>query len=67
MDEKMKPCPFCGGDGIERCDNPDHGFIAACIGLEIERLGCPGCGHDPDHKMGENSPCPFCNGTGVNH
>lgn len=34
-------------EGIERCDNPDHGFINA-VGGEIGRLGCPGCGGDPD-------------------
>lgn len=55
-------CPACGGDGRETCDNPDHGFIAA-VGGEIGRLGCPCCGHDPDHKM--SGPCPECSGTGL--
>ena len=56
------PCPECGGDGIETCNNPDHGFIDAMPG-EIGRLGCPGCGNDPDRKM--SGPCPGCNGTGI--
>jgi hypothetical protein len=55
-------CPDCGGDGFERCNNPDHGFIIA-MGGETSRLGCPGCGHDPDHKTGEK--CPTCNGIGA--
>ena len=54
-------CPECNGDGIGRCDNPDHGFISAMPG-EIGRLGCPVCGHDPDHKTGE--VCETCNGEG---
>jgi hypothetical protein len=58
----QEPCKQCGGDGIETCDNPDHGFIDA-VGGEIGRLGCPGCGHDPNHKM--KGPCPACKGTGV--
>ena len=60
MNEQEK-CLSCGGDGIETCDNPDHGFIIA-MGGEIERLGCPCCGHDPDHKM--KGPCPECDGSG---
>lgn len=58
---ELKPCEACGGDGIETCDNPDHGFING-IGGEIGRLGCPGCGSDPDHKTGQK--CPECGGTG---
>lgn len=60
------PCSACGGDGIETCGNPDHGFIDALSGLagiDIGRLGCPGCGHDPKHKM--RGKCPECNGTGI--
>ena len=60
MNEQEK-CLSCGGDGIETCDNPDHGFIIA-MGGEIERLGCPCCGHDPHHKM--TGPCPECDGSG---
>ena len=62
MKNKTKEvCIDCGGDGMERCNNPDHGFIDA-IGGEIGRLGCPVCGHDPEHKTGEL--CSTCNGTG---
>lgn len=59
--QSTQECPACGGDGIETCDNPDHGFISA-VGGETSRLGCPGCGSDPEHKTGH--PCPKCNGTG---
>lgn len=55
-------CSACGGDGIETCDNPDHGFISVMPG-DIGRLGCPCCGHHPEHKM--SGPCPECNGTGI--
>ena len=61
-DGKREACEACGGDGIETCDNPDHGFITA-FGGEIGRLGCPCCGHDPNHKM--SGPCPDCSGTGL--
>ena len=56
-------CPDCRGDGTETCNNPDHGLIDA-IGGEIGRLGCPVCGHDPEHKVRKNK-CEFCNGEGV--
>ena len=56
-------CYACGGDGKETCDNPDHGFIEF-VGGEIGRLGCPVCGHDPDHKVPNGGPCDICNGTG---
>lgn len=57
-------CPSCGGDGKETCNNPDHGFIESMPG-ETGRLGCPGCGHDPNHKVnrGKNT-CPLCGGHG---
>ena len=55
-------CEACGGDGIETCDNPDHGFIEAMPG-DVGRLGCPCCGHDEDHKI-KGSKCPECKGTG---
>lgn len=59
--EKIK-CEMCKGDGISRCDNPDHGFISA-VGREISRIGCPVCGHDEEYKVyGEE--CDACNGTG---
>lgn len=57
-------CPACGGDGKETCNNPDHGFIEAMPG-ETGRLGCPVCGHDPNHKVnrGRNT-CLECGGHG---
>lgn len=58
-----KTCPDCGGDGIDTCDNPDHGFITA-MGGELGRLGCPICGHDPDHKI-QDSKCSSCDGKGT--
>jgi hypothetical protein len=57
-------CQHCGGDGKETCDNPDHGFISMMPG-DIGRIGCPGCGHDPEHKIPGGGKCEFCNGTGV--
>ena len=57
----ISDCESCGGDGIETCNNPDHGWIQA-VGGELNRLGCPCCGHDPNFKM--KGPCPDCNGTG---
>ena len=60
--KETKTCEACGGDGVETCDNPDHWFIALNLG-EWGRLGCPGCGHDIDHKV-RGSVCPECNGTG---
>lgn len=62
MNTNKYKCPACGGDGIETCYNPDHGFITA-VGGEIGRLGCPCCGHDENHKM--NGACPECSGGGV--
>lgn len=59
-------CPQCGGDGKETCNNPDHGLIDA-IGGETGRLGCPGCGHDPNHKTAagrKGAPCFICDGSG---
>lgn len=66
-------CPACGGDGIETCNNPDHGFINF-VGGELARLGCPCCGHDPEYKMKVwnydlrkyvPSTCWECNGKGI--
>lgn len=63
--EKYK-CPDCGGDGIETCHNPDHGFISALDFHEVGRLGCPVCGHHPKHKVaGGAGKCESCNGLGV--
>lgn len=57
-------CPDCGGDGKETCNNPDHGFISALGFHDIGRIGCPGCGHDPDHKVINGGKCETCKGTG---
>jgi hypothetical protein len=38
-------------EGWGKCSNPDHGFIGAMAGVkstDINRLGCPVCGHNPD-------------------
>lgn len=57
-------CPLCWGDGEERCENPDHGFISACPG-DIGRIGCPGCGHDPYHRVPNGGSCRLCGGSGL--
>ena len=62
--ETLVDCPVCGGDGKETCTNPDHGFISGMGGFEVSRLGCPVCGHDPEHKVPNGGGCDFCNGTG---
>ncbi len=59
---ETKKCQDCKGTGFEICDNPDHGFISA-MGGEIGRLGCPGCGHDEEHRI-LSSVCSICDGTG---
>ena len=59
--QEEKVCSACGGDGIETCNNPDHGFLEDFL---EHGHGCPVCGHDPDHKVRGNPPCPECNGTG---
>ena len=38
--------------------------IAEEVGGEIRRLGCPVCGHDPDHKAINGGDCDLCYGTG---
>ena len=60
----MVDCPVCKGDGKERCTNPDHGFISALSFHDIGRIGCPCCGHDPEHIVTNGGDCEFCNGTG---
>lgn len=55
-------CTECGGDGVAVCNNPDHHFISAGGG-ELSRLGCPGCGHDPNFKI-HGEACENCKGTG---
>jgi hypothetical protein len=63
----MMKCPDCGGDGIETCNNPDHGFIDALSFHDVGRIGCPVCGHDPKHKVPNGGPCPTCHGKGDIH
>lgn len=61
---EQEACPDCGGDGIETCNNPDHGFlnmIGSVVGAN--ESSCPCCGHSSDHKI-SNSKCPTCLGTG---
>lgn len=63
-----KTCSTCGGDGKETCNNPDHNFIDALAGVgngDIQRIGCPYCGHDPNYKVINGGKCEDCNGTGV--
>lgn len=60
---RVIPCPDCLGDGKETCHNPDHGFIDVAGG-EINRLGCPGCGHDDNHKVPSGGMCYSCTGKG---
>lgn len=62
--EKEYTCFVCGGDGKETCTNPDHGFISTLSFHDIWPLGCPVCGHDPDHKVKGGGDCDCCNGTG---
>ncbi len=57
-------CLDCGGDGKETCHNPDHGFISALSFHDIGRVGCPCCGHDPDHKIKNGGECDTCDGKG---
>jgi hypothetical protein len=66
--EPQETCAACGGDGKETCNNPDHGFIDALSGVgngDIQRIGCPGCDHDPEHKVINGGDCEDCNGTGL--
>ena len=63
-DKKNVICPECNGDGKETCTNPDHGLITMFSFHEIGRLGCPVCGHDPDHKVYNGGDCDLCLGVG---
>jgi len=66
--QRDETCPVCGGDGKETCNNPDHGAIeSGILGGEVRRLGCPVCGHDPDHKVPDGGKCEKCGGTGGNY
>lgn len=56
-------CPDCGGDGLETCHNPDHGFLAALSFTDLGRIGCPCCGHHPKGKVRGGGPCDTCNGA----
>ena len=67
-------CKSCGGDGIERCSNPDHGLIDALSFCDTGRIGCPCCGHDElfrvkhwdaAEKRYVWNACPDCGGSGV--
>ena len=61
MDEK-EICIVCDGDKIERCNNPDHGFLNTfCIGAN--ESACPCCGHDPYHRV-FGGRCEFCDDDG---
>lgn len=56
------------GDGKETCGNPAHGFISVMAGIgngDINRLGCPCCGHDPSYKVKGGGVCYTCNGSGL--
>jgi hypothetical protein len=68
---KTHICPACGGDGIERCNNPDHGLINSLSFHDVGRIGCPCCGHDPYYRIGKHidgrkvfNYCPECEGSG---
>lgn len=65
----MLICKTCGGDGKETCTNPDHNFIESPLGAvgpgDIGRIGCPTCGHDPEHKVPNGGACDDCEGTGL--
>lgn len=61
-DSRLIRCLDCGGDGIETCRNPDHGFLDAIHFTDQGRIGCPGCGHDTYFKI-RNSACPTCDGS----
>lgn len=70
-DKATKVCKTCGGDGIERCDNPDHGFIEIMSFDDIGRIGCPCCGYDGFFRMKtwkngkyEWNDCLDCGGSG---
>ncbi len=58
-------CETCGGDGKETCNNPDHGGIeSGLFGRDNNRLGCPVCGHNENHKVSGGGDCFDCEGTG---
>lgn len=60
----MSKCTWCGGDGKEHCDNPDHAFNVA-IGGETARLGCPLCKYPDSTLIVNGGDCENCNGTGM--
>jgi hypothetical protein len=70
---KTIKCTSCFGDGIERCDNPDHGLLNALSFRGSNESACPCCGHDEhyrmrswDHECGKYkwNKCPDCDGSG---
>lgn len=71
----MMECEACSGDGIERCDNPDHGILNMIRFRGASETACPCCGHDEQYRMGSYkrvegmlkliwNNCPECSGTG---
>lgn len=69
--EMSELCIHCWGDGIERCDNPDHGLLSALSFRGANESACPCCGQDEQWRMRkwkngkyEWNECPECNGTG---
>jgi len=65
----MSKCDSCNGDGIERCDNPDHGIVHFAGSHAGHHRGCPCCGNDEKHRMRswkngkwEWNVCPDCHG-----
>lgn len=44
-------CTSCGGDGIERCDNPDHGLLNSLSFRGANESACPCCIHDEQYRM----------------
>jgi len=57
-------CETCDGDGIERCTNPDHGFLNALSFRGANESACPCCGHNDEYKI-LGCKCPDCDGTGI--
>lgn len=50
----MTVCKSCKGDKIERCDNPDHGFLNVINFRGANESACPCCGHDEQYRMGSH-------------
>lgn len=68
MTENNYKCPVCHGDGIKRCDNPDHGLLTALTFRGTDQEPCPVCGHDKLHRIKNGNvwvKCQYCEGTGI--